>query len=146
MERDVQITGHPLVNLYVSSTEIDGAFIVYLENVAPDGRVTYITEGQLRGVMRKVTDEPSPYEKLGPHRTERRPDAMPLVPGEVAELTFELWATSALIRKGHRIRVAVAGADADSFLRYPKSGEVPTLNVERNQLHPSCVRLPMKER
>ncbi len=146
MERDMEITGHPLVTLFVSSTESDGAFIVYLEDVAPDGRVTYITEGQLRGVMRKVTDEPSPYKKMGPHRTERRADAKPLVPGEVTELTFELWATSVMIRKGHRIRVAVAGADRDSFLRYPKSSEVPTLSVERNQLHPSCVRLPMKER
>jgi putative CocE/NonD family hydrolase len=146
MERDMEITGHPLVTLFVSSTESDGAFIVYLEDVAPDGRVTYITEGQLRGVMRKVTDEPSPYKKMGPHRTERRADAMPIELGEIAELTVELWATSVLIQKGHRIRVALAGADKDSFLRYPRNNEVPMLRVERHRLRPSCVHLPMKER
>ncbi len=146
MDRDVEITGHPLVTLNVASTHSDGAFIVYLEDVAPDGRVTYITEGQLRAVMRRVTDEPPLYRKYGPHRSERRADAMPLVPGEIAELSFDLWATSVLIRRGHRIRVAIAGADKDSFLRYPRDGATPTLTVERNRSHPSRIALPMKDR
>jgi putative CocE/NonD family hydrolase len=143
MKQDVTITGHPLVTLYVASTATDGAFIVYLEDVAADGRVTYITEGELRGVMRRVTEEPPPYKKLGPHRSELRADALPLVPGEVAELTFELWATSVLIEQGHCIRVAVAGADKDTFLRYPKSGEQPVLSIERSRHHASSIQLPV---
>lgn len=143
--RDMEVTGHPVVTLFVRSTHEDGAFIAYLEDVGPDGRVTYITEGQLRGVMRRTTDRPAPYRKLGPHRSELRADAMPLVPGEVAELTFELWATSVLIRKGHRLRVAIAGADKDSFLRYPRNGEVPTINVERNRAYPSHIKLPTRQ-
>jgi len=144
LERDMEITGHPLVTLFVRSTRGDGAFIVYLEDVAPDGRVTYITEGQLRAVMRRTTDEPPPYTKFGPHRTERRPDAWPLVPGQVAELGFDLWATSALFRRGHRIRIAIAGADRDTFLRYPRDGGVPTITVERNREYRSHVTLPMR--
>jgi putative CocE/NonD family hydrolase len=146
MTTDTELTGHPIVTLYVRSTEEDGAFIVYLEDVAPDGRVTYITEGELRGVMRQVSDEPAPYAKPGPHRSRLRADAMPLVPGEVAELTFELWATSVLIREGHSIRIAVAGADADTFMRYPRNGAVPTLTVERNAGFPSHIRLPLRKR
>ncbi len=146
MDRDIEITGHPLVTLYVASTHSDGALIVYLEDVAPDGRVTYVTEGQLRAVMRRVTDEPPLYKKYGPHRSERRADAMPLVPGEIAELSFDLWATSVLIRRGHRIRVAIAGADKDSFLRYPRDGGTPNITVERSRSHPSRIMLPMKER
>ena len=146
MQVDVEITGHPVVTLHVESTHSDGAFIVYLEDVAPDGRVTYITEGQLRAVMRKVSEEAPLYWKYGPHRSELRADAMSLVPGEVAELTFELWATSALIKRGHRIRVAITGADKDTFLRYPRDGGTPTIRVARNRLHPSHVVLPMKER
>jgi putative CocE/NonD family hydrolase len=146
LERDVEITGHPLVMLHASSTHTDGAFIVYLEDVAPDGRVTYITEGQLRAVMRRISDEPPLYTKYGPHRSELRADAMPLVPGEVAELRIELWATSVLIRKGHRIRVAVAGADRDTFLRYPRDGGVPTITVQRNATYPSRIDLPIRVR
>jgi len=146
MESDVEITGHPLVHLYVSSTHEDGAFIVYLEDVAPDGRVTYITEGQLRAIMRKISDEEPPYRKFGPHRSEKRADAMPLVPGEIAELRFDLWATSALIKKGHRIRVAIAGADKDSFARYPREGGTPRLTVAGNRLYSSHILLPMKKK
>jgi putative CocE/NonD family hydrolase len=144
MEQGVEITGHPIVTLYVASTHEDGAFFVYLEDVSPDGRVTYITEGQLRGVVRKITDEKPLYTKFGPHRTERRADAMPLIPGEIAELKFDLWATSVLIKKGHRIRVAIAGADKDSFLRYPRDGGVPIINVSRNSEYPSHIVLPIK--
>ncbi|MYC99242.1 MAG: CocE/NonD family hydrolase [Gammaproteobacteria bacterium] len=144
MEVDTEITGHPVVTLHVASTESDGAFIVYLEDVAPDGTVRYLTEGQLRAVMRAVTDDPPLYRKYGPHRSELRADAMPLVPGEVAEISFDLWATSVLIREGHRIRVAIAGADADTFLRYPRDGGVPVLSVQRNATYPSAIVLPMK--
>ena len=143
-EQDTEITGHPVVTLFVRSTHDDGAFLAYLEDVGPDGRVTYITEGQLRAVMRRTSDEPPPYKKLGPHRSELRADAMPLVPGEIAELTFELWATSVLIREEHRLRIAVAGADKDSFLRYPRNGEVPTITVERNRQYSSHVKIPVK--
>ncbi|UCC83627.1 MAG: CocE/NonD family hydrolase [Gemmatimonadota bacterium] len=146
MERDIEITGHPLVVLQVASTHTDGAFIVYLEDVGPDGRVTYITEGQLRAVMRKVSEQPGYYWKYGPHRSELRADAMPLVPGEVAELSFELWGTSVLIKAGHRIRVAIAGADKDTFLRYPRDGGVPTITVQRNRVYTSYIDLPMGER
>ncbi len=144
MPADIEITGHPVVTLHLASSASDGAFLVYLEDVAPDGRVTYVTEGQLRGVMRAVTDEPPLYRKYGPHRSEARADALPLVPGEVAELSFDLWATSVLIRAGHRIRVAVAGADADTFLRYPRDGGVPELSFQRNASHASRIVLPMK--
>ena len=145
MAVDTEITGHPVVTLWVSSTESDGAFIVYLEDVAPDGTVRYVTEGQLRAVMRAVTDDAPLYRKYGPHRSELRADAMPLVPGEVAEIVFDLWATSVLIREGHRVRVAVAGADADTFLRYPRDGSVPVLSVQRNATYSSGIVLPMKE-
>lgn len=146
MARDVEITGHPIVTLYVASTEEDGAFIAYLADVAPDGRVSYITEGGIRAVIRRVSDEPPLYWKPGPHRTELRADAMPLVPGEVAEITFDLWATSVLIREGHRIRVAIAGADADNFLRYPRNGDVPVLSVQRGGGYASRIELPMRDR
>jgi hypothetical protein len=53
----VEITGHPVVTLYVTSTAKDGAFYVYLEDVDENGKVTYVTEGQLRPLHRKVSNE-----------------------------------------------------------------------------------------
>jgi putative CocE/NonD family hydrolase len=144
-DEDREITGHPVITLFARSTHEDGLFIAYLEDVAPDGRVTYITEGQLRGVMRKLADEPPLYKKNGPHHSQLRSDAIPLIPGEVAELNFELWATSVLIRKGHRLRIAIAGADKDTFAHYPLDGGLPTMTVERNAQYPSRIVLPFAE-
>jgi putative CocE/NonD family hydrolase len=145
MKTDVEITGHPIVTLQIRSTHDDAAVFVYLEDVAPDGRVTYITEGQLRAVSRKTSSHKPPYHHYGPYRTFTREDAEKLAPGEVAELVFDLWATSVLIRKGHRIRVAIAGADAGNFARYPPTGE-PTITVERNREITSKITLPMAKR
>ena len=142
---DTEITGHPIITLYAKSTHEDGLFIAYLEDVAPDGTVTYLTEGQLRAVQRQTSDEQPAYWKAGPHRRQLRSEAMPLDPGEVAELEFELWATSALIRRGHRIRVAVAGADKDTFLRYPRDGGEPTISVQANQRFSSRIVLPIAD-
>jgi len=146
MESDVEITGNPLVTIYASSTAEDGAFFVYLEDVAPNGRVTYITEGELRALCRKVSKDKPPYKMFGPYRTFERKDAGPLIPGEAAELTFGLWPTSVKIKKGDRIRIAVAGADKDNFARYPlQSEKVPTILVERNRRFPSKIILPIKK-
>lgn len=143
-DKDTEITGHPVINLFVDSTHDDGLFIAYLEDVAPDGTVTYITEGQLRALLRRTSDDEPDYWKFGPQRSERRADAMPLVPGEVAELEFELWATSVLIREGHGLRVAIAGADRDTFLSYPRDGGEPVITVHTSAEYPSRIELPMK--
>jgi len=145
-EEDTEITGHPLINLFVSSTHEDGLFIAYLEDVAPNGRITYITEGQLRALLRRELDGEPDYWRSGPHRSERRADAMPLVPDEIAELEFELWATSVLIREGHRLRIAIAGADRDTFLRYPRDGGEPVITMHTSAEHPSYLLLPVAAR
>lgn len=51
---------------------------------------------------------------------------MPLKPGEVAELRFALQSISVLVKKGHRLRVAIAGHDEDTFIRIPAEG-TPTI-------------------
>ena len=140
--RDVEVTGTPVVTLYVTSTATDGAFFAYLEDVAPDGRVTYLTEGQLRALHRREADDP-PYVPLGPYHSYLRRDAEPLVPGEMTEIRLGLYATSVLIREGHSLRVALAGHDASVFARYPASG-TPVLTVERNGVHASRVEVPVR--
>lgn len=145
LKQDLEITGTPIVTLDIRSTATDGAVFVYLEEVAPDGRVTYLTEGQLRARNRKVSTERPPYRLFEPYHTHLRKDAMPLRPGEVAELTFGLLPTSVLIRQGHRIRIAIAGADRDSFAPVAEA-DAPVVTVERNRLHPSRIVLPVVAR
>jgi putative CocE/NonD family hydrolase len=138
---DLQITGYPVITLYVKSTHSDGAFLVYLEDVFENGRSVYITEGGLRAIHRKVSKNPYINQETPYHSFAER-DAMPLVPGEMAELTFELQPTSVLIKKGHKIRVAIAGADKDNFNRIPTQG-TPTITVARNKKYSSFITLPV---
>jgi putative CocE/NonD family hydrolase len=126
----------------VVSTEPDGVLYVYLEDVHENGRVTYVTEGQLRVIHRKVSADTAPYQLQVPYHTFKKADAMPLIPGEVAEITFGLNPTSVLIKEGHRIRVSIAGHDEGTFPRIPAEG-TPILTVARNRVHPSCIDLPI---
>jgi len=142
LEEDLEITGYPIVTLHVASTHTDGAFYVYLEDVDPAGCVRYVTEGQLRALHRKVSSETPPYELVIPYHTFKQADGEPMVPGEVTENTFGLLPTSVLIRAGHRIRVAIAGHDAELFERYPAVGD-PVISVERNAVHASMIELPV---
>ena len=140
---DTEVTGHPIVTLYVTSGATDGSFFVYLEDVDPRGRIVYVTEGMLRALHRKLSDAP-PYRTPVPYHSFAMADAEPLVPGEVAELVFDLLPISYLFRRGHRIRVAVAGADRDHFEPVPE--DPPLIHVFRDAAHPSHVTLPVVAR
>jgi len=142
MSKDMEITGYPVITLYVTSTAEDGAFFVYLEEVDKTGKVIYITEGQLRALHRQVSTEPPPYKMQVPYHSFKSKDGLPLVPGEVTELTFGLLPTSALIRKGHCLRIAIAGHDKDTFTRIP-SKETPVITFARNKKFASFITLPV---
>ncbi len=143
---DLEMTGSPTVRLYVSSDFEDGAFHVYLEDVSPDGRVTYLTEGMLRARHRKEKDPTqAPFVPLGIYHTFRTGDAAPLVPGEVTEIGLTLLPFSTVFRAGHAIRVAIAGHDESMAHRCPEQG-MPAITVERNAVYPSRLVLPVRER
>jgi uncharacterized protein len=141
LEADLEVTGHPVVSLHVASSATDGTFFAYLEEVTPEGEVRLITEGHLRALHRRIRDDAPLYKSPVPHRTFHQEDAEPLTPGEVVELTFDLLPTSYRFSKGHRIRVAIAGADRDHFELPP--GPPPTLKVYRDPARPSRIVLPV---
>jgi putative CocE/NonD family hydrolase len=138
----LEVTGYPVIHLYVSSTHSDGAFFVYLEDVDRWGRVTYVTEGILRGIHRKVSEDPGPWKRPTPYHSYRTEDAEPMVPGEVTELAIGLQPTSVLFTQGHRIRVAIAGHDASAFRRIPAEG-TPEITLHRNALYASYLEIPV---
>ena len=142
LEADVEVTGHPIVSLFITSTHTDGAFYVYLEEIDENGKVTYLTEGLLRALHRRISKEPNPTKLPVPYHTFMKKDAMPLVPGGIAELRFALQPISVLVKKGHRLRVAIAGHDKGTFIRIPAEG-TPTIAVQRNKRGLSSIELPV---
>jgi len=146
LDTDLEITGSPVLTLEMASTTSDGAIHAYLEDVSTEGLVTYLDEGVFRVIHRKLVDPKSlPYEPLGPAHSFLRTDAEPLTPGETVEIRFSLFSTSVLLHMGHRIRVALAGADASLFQRFPAEG-TPTWTVYRDAQRASFVDLPARKR
>ncbi len=141
-DQDTEITGQIVMCLYLSSTHEDGAIFAYFEDVDEDGNITYITDGEFRVIHRKILVEDPPYKILIPYHSYNKEDSAPLVPGEIEEIKFGLHATSVLIKKGHRIKIAIAGADKDTFLRYPSEGR-PTITISRNNMHSSYLDIPI---
>ena len=138
---DLQIAGHPVVTLRLSSNQTDGAVLVYLEDVGPDGRSRYLTEGGLRLIHRKIV--PNPYADTDvPYHSFARRDAKPMTVGKAEDVTFQLWPIAALIKQGHRIRIAIAGADQDIFDPIPADGNA-TITIETGGTAGSRLTLPV---
>jgi putative CocE/NonD family hydrolase len=142
LSANMEVTGQPVITLQVTSTRTDGAFFAYLEDVDPAGKVTYVTEGELRALHRKLSSAPAPYRTTYPYRSFAKADAQPLVPGQVATLTFQLMPTSVQFKAGHRVRVAIAGADKGMFPRLPAQGDVE-IGVLHGGKSPSFIDLPV---
>ena len=143
LDKDLEISGHPVLTLYVASTERDGAFFAYLEDIEPDGTCRHVTEGMLRALHRKTSPPPWNLQEVGPHHTFRRGDAQLLTPGEPAEISFSLFPVSWLFRRGHRLRIAFAAADRDHFSLI-SPGRRPVLKFFRGGERASHLLLPVK--
>lgn len=141
LQEDMEVTGHAQVDIYISSSTNDAQVFVYLEDIDENGHVQYVTEGHLRALHRKVSNDKAPYKQVGPYHSFLRADGQPLVPGEVARLQFSMLPISYLFKKGHRIRIAIAGADADQFRNM--TNDEPTYTIHRSFNYPSRVELPV---
>jgi predicted acyl esterase len=105
LAQPVEVTGPVKAKLYVSSDCPDTDFTVKLTDVYPDGRSMLVTDGILRARYHKSFE----LEEL-------------LKPGRVYELTVDLWSTSLVFNKGHRIRVAVSSSNSPRFEANPNTG------------------------
>jgi putative CocE/NonD family hydrolase len=141
LETNVEVTGHPIVHLWLVTDAPDLDVFVYLEEVDGKGNSTYISEGNLRASHRALSA--APYDNLGlPHHRHYESDLEPIPAGEPFELIFDLLSTSYLFRAGNRIRVTIAFADADNF-DTPILDPAPEVRLLRDAPHASLVELPI---
>ncbi|WP_437909554.1 CocE/NonD family hydrolase [Sorangium sp. So ce327] len=136
----LELTGHPIVRLWVSSTAPDVDVFAYLEEVAEDGRSLYVTEGVLRASHRAL--HTPPHEHLGlPYHRSYEEDLSPL-PDHPVELVFDMHPISRRIAPGSRLRLAVTGADRDNALTVVPPGGA-RLRIHHEPGCPSRLILPV---
>ncbi len=105
LESDVEVTGPVILKLFASTDGRDTDFTAKLVDVFPDGRAVNLTDGILRGRYREGTDK-----------------QVLLRPGETYEFTVDLWVTSNVFKRGHRIRLEVSSSNFPRFDRNPNTG------------------------
>lgn len=140
--KDTILTGTPAIHVEMTSTTADGALFAYLEDVAPDGRVIYLAEGGIRLLFNGKAPKLADVHYSGPLHTYSKVEAHPFELNRPGILEFSLSPISVRISAGHRIRIAIAGADAQTFERLPDDGTTPVFSIQRSMIHMSYVDLP----
>ncbi|MDO3695565.1 CocE/NonD family hydrolase [Wenyingzhuangia sp. chi5] len=141
LTKDIQVTGHPTISLWVSSSESDGDFVATIQDVSPDGKLTsYNVQGQLRASMRKLAAPP--YNKLGlPYHSCNKDDVQLLTPGEPTQLEFSILPISMIFKAGHKIQLAISFSGRGT----PRLNPTPKVTIYRDKKHPSILTLPIVE-
>jgi len=137
----LEVTGAVVAHLWVSTDAADTDFTIKLIDVYPESAVLpggfalNITDSILRLRYR---------DGAGTSRT--------ATPGEIYPIRIELYPTSNLFGRGHRIRVDISSSNYPRFDRNPNTGLSPfkstTTTVARNTIHvddahPSHIVLPV---
>jgi putative CocE/NonD family hydrolase len=124
LREDTEITGPLAAVLWVSSTTEDMDLFLSLRNIDQDGNDVWetgqqgqqvpVAKGWLRVSHRELDPELSlPYRPY--HRHKRR---LPLAPGEIVEVQVEIWPTSMVFKRGHRIRLDIQPRDGVGSVHY----------------------------
>jgi putative CocE/NonD family hydrolase len=119
----IEVTGTPVVRVFVSATAPETNLAVKLCVVDPEGRSVVLAQGW-----------------ANPARADAHAPREPLAAGEAREVVVPLHPTSRVIAAGHRLRLCLAGAD------FPEIWPTPhpyTLSVHRGGDRPSCVEVPI---
>ena len=141
LQEAVEVTGEIRVKFWASSSALDTDFTAKLVDVYPanldypGGFDLNIGDGIVRARYRDSRTE----EKL-------------MRPGEVYEFEVRLYPTSNVFKKGHRIRVDIAGSNFPRFDVTPNTGEplnenrreIKAINtIYHNKSRPSHILLPV---
>lgn len=146
-----RIAGPLAATLFASATSAETEWVVEVEDVAPDGTATPLTEGALLGSLRAVNPRLSwaapGSAYLLPYHPYTQASAQPVVPGASTRYDIEIFPTFATIAAGHSIRVTISTSDSPHLT--PTVPEAEALaggvyTLERTPTQPSWLELPVQ--
>ncbi|MEV4999998.1 CocE/NonD family hydrolase [Nocardioides sp. LML1-1-1.1] len=145
----VRIQGPVNARLYVSSPTGDGMLSVAVEDVAPDGTVSRLTGGWQVISHRALDTTRSRYlggKLLQPHHPFTKAAQARLAAGQVAPVDVEVFPTGAVIKPGHRLRVAVQAFDVPHLLSPLTDllGQLVPVTVRTGPSYPSAITVAVR--
>jgi putative CocE/NonD family hydrolase len=143
LPRDTEMTGTPVARLWITSDAPDLNVYAVIEDVAPDGHSSHVTDGRLRASWRALAAAPWGGLHENWHRGLAQ-DLLALEPDRPAELVFDFFPVAYNFRAGHRIRIALTTSIGEAYQQPPSAGtSIPTAILLRDAQHPSAVDLPL---
>lgn len=127
----LDIAGHPILTLDLALDTPDAAVFVYLSEVERDGTERYVTEGVLRALHRAEAPPPGNILINWPWRPCQRRTAQPWPVDKHEQVSIPLLPSAWQIQAGSRLRLSLAGADADHFGKVPH-GRAPVFNIRHS--------------
>jgi len=145
LEKDTEMTGHGVAELWVSSDAGDGNFILVVEDVSETGKSSFVTIGVCRASHRKTTPNEA-FNSVGiPYHRSYKEDLIPLEPGVPAKLEFCIDPISYVFAAGHSIRVTLVCAEEKTY-QQPEGFDYenpPTITLYTGGDKASLVKLPL---
>jgi putative CocE/NonD family hydrolase len=144
LDEDVEVTGPVEMHLWAASSALDTDFTAKLVDVFPpgddypEGLAINITDSIIRARYRNGWEAPEP-----------------LTPGQAYELVFQLYPTSNIFRRGHRIRLDISSSNWPRFDVNPNTGgplgrggvyQIANQTVYHDAGCPSHIVLPLQQR
>jgi uncharacterized protein len=130
MTDDMTLLGAPSLTMYLSSEQSDTDLMAVLYDVSPAGETVYLQRGFARASHRSLNANPAASEFYHDHS--RR---LPLVPGEVHELVVPFYAVGHVLRRAHRLELAILAPPA---IPSPNWALALILKPSRNTVHYSA--------
>ncbi len=132
---DFEVTGPVRLELYARSSAVDTDFTAKLVDVWPNGFAQNLTEGIVRARYRDSQETPEMMN-----------------PGQIYKFTIDMWSTSNVFRKGHRLRLEISSSNFPRFDRNLNTGESPesasryvsaTNTIFHDAEHASALEVPV---
>ncbi|MCC8059261.1 MAG: CocE/NonD family hydrolase [Clostridiales bacterium] len=143
LENDCNVTGHPIVDLYFTSSGKNGDFFTFLLDLDEGGNSHIVSFGRLRASARLT--KKAPYDTMGLpwHPCYENDTKMPSFEYGPVRLSIDMKPVSYIFQRGHRIQLAVT-TSMSRFQFYREEPE-PIVTIHRDALYPSRITLPVKE-
>jgi putative CocE/NonD family hydrolase len=106
LEQDLEVTGPIRLRLYAASSAVDTDFMAKLVDVHPGGFIQRLCDGMVRARFRNGMSQPELIE-----------------PGKTYPFEVDLWNTSQVFFKGHRIGLELASSAFPKYDRNLNTGE-----------------------
>ncbi|MDX2030259.1 MAG: CocE/NonD family hydrolase [Blastocatellia bacterium] len=135
LDAPIEVTGRVEVELWAESDCPDTDWTAKLVDVYPDGTERLVLDSALRARFREGFDKEVFMKK-----------------GEVYKFKIDLWSTSIVFNKGHRIALHISSSNDPRFDPNPNTGKpmradnetrVATNTIHYTQVHPSRIILPV---